>query len=139
MRARTTRSDTMPRHRVLVVDDDLSIRVLVSILLESAGYEPAAVGTVERALARLDDQGADLVLTDLQMSGAGGVELLTCLRLGGSRLPAIAMTGSDDEELIAAARRAGAATVLRKPFSPERLRAAVEASLAGDPAARPAA
>ena len=139
MRATTTRSHPMPRLRVLVVDDDLSIRVLVSLLLESAGYAPAAVGSVERALARLDEHGADLVLTDLQMPGAGGLELLDCLHFGGSHVPAVVMTGSDDEVLIDAALARGAAAVLRKPFSLEQLRRVVQASLVASPAAQPAA
>jgi two-component system response regulator MtrA len=129
----------MSRSRVLVVDDDLAIRVLVSILLEAAGYEPVAVPSVERALERLDGEHVDLVLTDLQMPGAGGLELLDCLRLGGSRVPAIVMTGSDDDELLDAALRRGAATVLQKPFSPEALRAAVDGCLAATPAVQPAA
>jgi CheY-like chemotaxis protein len=125
MRATATESER--RLRVLVVDDDLSIRVLVSVLLEAAGYAPTAVATVARALARLDEDGADLVVTDLQMPGAGGLELLECLRSEATPVPAIAMTGSADEDLIDAARDRGAVTVLRKPFSPEQLRRAVEA------------
>jgi CheY-like chemotaxis protein len=120
---------------VLVVDDELSVRVLVSLLLESAGYEPVAVPSVDRALARLDEHGADLVVTDLVMPGLGGLDLLAALRRRASRIPVIAMTGSDDERLIGDAFELGAATVIRKPFSAELLRATIDAALSSGRAA----
>ena len=119
----------MAKPRILVVDDELSIRVLVSVLLEGAGYEPLAVASVERALERLDDEHVDLVLTDLQMPLAGGLELLACLRLTSSPVPVVVMTASDDADLVDEAFVRGATALLRKPFSPERLRQTVQAVL----------
>jgi DNA-binding response OmpR family regulator len=114
---------------VLVVEDDLSARILVALLLEHAGCSPTAVPTVGRALERLDDEGADLVLTDLNLSGESGLDLMLRLRERGSATPVVAMSGSEDAELIARAFRLGAKTVLHKPFSAAWLRAAVEAAL----------
>jgi DNA-binding response OmpR family regulator len=128
------------RIRVLVVDDDLSCRVLAAILLERAGYAPTAVASVERALERTREGGADLVLTDLAMPGLGGLDLLERLLERSDSTPAIAMTASDDEQLVSRALELGAKGVLHKPFSPELLRAIVQATLDGDPALeRPAA
>jgi CheY-like chemotaxis protein len=115
--------------RVLVVDDDLSCRVLASLLLERAGYSPTAVGSVARALKRLAEDGADLVLTDIVMPGRGGLDLLASLPQLGAALPTLVMTGSDDEALVGRALELGARGVLRKPFSPELLRAAVRRAL----------
>ena len=125
-----------PQHRarVLVVEDDLACRILAALLLEHGGYSPIAVPTVARALERLEDEGADVVLTDLQMPGENGLDLLRTLRERRSHVPALVMTGSDDPDGIACAFELGARTVLRKPFSPEWLYAALGAALDGMPA-----
>ena len=78
--------------------------------------------------------GTDVVLTDLQLPGESGLDLLLALRERRSATPAIVMTGSDDAELISRAFELGATTVLRKPYSPEWLRATVGAALEGLPA-----
>jgi two-component system response regulator HydG len=117
------------RARVLVIDDDLACRVLAALLLEKAGYSPTAVGSVERGLERLEDEGADVVVTDLLMPDQSGLDLLLALRDRQSAVPVIVMTGSDDLELLALALELGAASVLRKPYSPEALSAAVSGAL----------
>jgi DNA-binding response OmpR family regulator len=115
-----------PRSRILVVDDDLGSRTLAAIVLTEAGYSPICVPTVERALARLAQDGADLVLTDLMMPRLGGVDLMRALRTSTDAPPVLAMTSSDDEVLISEALDLGAAGVLRKPVPPERLVAMVD-------------
>jgi CheY-like chemotaxis protein len=117
------------RARVLVVDDELACRVLVALLLEQAGYEPIAVATVERAVERLDGEGAEVVLTDLIMPRRGGIDLLRILRDRRPTTPALAVTGSADEELIARALALGAKAVIQKPFGSEALRTTVRAVL----------
>jgi len=123
------------RARVLVVDDDLASRILAALLLEKAGHSPTAVPTVKRALERIDDDGADLVLTDLTLPGESGLDLLLGLRERGSHTPVIVMTGSDDVELMARALDLGARAVLRKPYSSQWLEAVVGEALGGLPAA----
>ena len=122
------------RARVLVVEDDLACRILAALLLEKGGYAPTAVPTVARALERLEQEGTDLVLTDLQLPGESGLDLLLTLRERRSRTPVIVMTGSDDTQLIARALELGATTVIRKSHSTEWLYAAVGAALEGLPA-----
>jgi CheY-like chemotaxis protein len=128
------------RTRVLVVDDDLASRILVAILLENRGYSPTAVGTVSRALERIESEGTDVVVTDLIMPGRGGLDLLESLRERASHTPVIMMTGSADEELAGRALELGAEVVLRKLYLFEELHLAVAAALARPtPAARPRA
>jgi DNA-binding response OmpR family regulator len=122
------------RTRILIVEDDLACRILAALLLERGGYAPTAVPTVARALERLNDEGTDLVLTDLQLPGESGLDLLLALRERRSPTPVIVMTGSDDTQLIDRALELGAATVIRKPYSTEWLHAAVGAALEGLPA-----
>jgi CheY-like chemotaxis protein len=113
------------RTRVLVVDDDLASRILVAILLEKGGYSPTAVGTVSRALERIESEGTDVVVTDLIMPGRGGLDLLESLRERARHTPVIVMTGSDDEELAGRAVELGAEIVLRKLYLAEELHLAV--------------
>jgi len=123
----------MPRRaHVLVIDDDLSCRVLAALLLEKAGYSPSAVASVERGLQRLDDEGADVVVTDLMLPGRSGLDLLRTLREQQSPVPVIVMTGTGDLELLAVALDLGAVSVLRKPYAPEALAAAVRGALVPD-------
>jgi CheY-like chemotaxis protein len=135
-----TPAATDARTRVLVVDDDLASRILVAILLEKGGYSPTAVGTVSRALERIESAGTDVVVTDLIMPGRGGLELLESLRERARHTPVIVMTGSDDEELAGRALDLGAEVVLGKLYLVEELHAAVAAALNGATrAARPRA
>jgi DNA-binding response OmpR family regulator len=117
------------RTRVLIVEDDLACRILAALLLEREGYVPTAVPTVARAIERLDGEGTDVVLTDLQLPGESGLDLLLALRERRSTLPVVVMTGSDDPQLIDRALDLGAKTVIRKPYSAEWLCAAVGAAL----------
>ena len=125
-----------PKHpSVLVVDDDLALRVVTTVMLEHEGFSPVAVGSAERALERLGRERFDVVLTDLAMPGAGGIELLRQLDERGGRLPVVVMTGSDDPALLRRAVDLGARTVLQKPVPGERLGAALRLALGEDRAA----
>jgi CheY-like chemotaxis protein len=122
--------------RVLVVDDDLACRVLAVLLLEHAGHSPTAVATVERAIERLVDAKVDVVLTDLNMPGRSGVDLLLLMRELRLAAPVVVMTGSDDDVLIGRTIDLGATSVLRKPYGTAELAAAVDGAL-GAHSARP--
>jgi DNA-binding response OmpR family regulator len=117
------------RPKVLVVDDDLSLRVLTTIVLARVGYSPTAVSGVARALERVAEGGVDVVLTDLAMPGLDGFDLLTALRASRMSPPVVVMTASDDEEQIIRALGLGARTVVRKPFTGEELGVALEIAL----------
>jgi DNA-binding response OmpR family regulator len=132
--ARSNAMTTDRRMRVLIVEDDLAYRIVTALLLERGGYVPTAVPTVARALERLDGEGTDLVLTDLQLPGASGIDLLLTLRERRSATPVIVMTGSNDTDLTDRALELGAKTVIRKPYSTEWLHAAVGAALGELPA-----
>jgi len=123
---------------VLIVDDDLSCRVLAALLLEVGGYRPLAVASVARALEKLDAARFDVVLTDLHMPVRSGLDLLLELRVRDHASPVVVMTGSADEQLLSRASDLGAVGLLRKPFAPDELRAAVAAAL-GSTDARPVA
>lgn len=112
--------------RVLVIDDDLACRVLAALLLEHAGHSPTAVASVDRGLERLSTAEVEVVVTDLNMPGRTGIDLLLQMRELGLPQPVIVMTGSDDEAQIARTVELGAAAVLRKPYGTGALEAAID-------------
>jgi CheY-like chemotaxis protein len=119
-------------HRVLLIDDDELVRRALTALLEHAGYEVQPASDADSGLRLFREQGADLVLTDLQMPDRGGIEVVLAVRYGPRPVPVIAMSGSDEPRGLEALRDAamvGAVAFLRKPFTGEELAAAVRAAL----------
>ncbi len=114
--------------RILIVDDDESLRETMRIILAAAGHEVA-----EEADGRLVEQTAvawrpDLIVIDLRMPGRDGLETIQGLRSSGVQTPIIAMTGVAPD-LFDAATRLGAGAVLEKPFAAAALRAVVDSLL----------
>ena len=100
--------------------------------LESLGYTVVAAGG-GRAALELFTAGPDrfdLVVTDIQMPGLGGLELLKRIRAIRPTLPVILTTGYSEVMDEAGARALGASDLLQKPFTRARLAAAVQAALA---------
>jgi CheY-like chemotaxis protein len=110
---------------VLVVEDDFAIRDLVSEVLDAAGYRVLTAENGVEALAKIDAQPPDLVVSDLMMPLLDGVELAARLRSDPrfQKLPMIAMSGA--MHLVAAARTQFT-TLLAKPFDFSDLVASVD-------------
>ena len=106
--------------RVLVVDDQRSVRWVVARMLRSRGVETVEAGDGTEALAALHDGGAafDLVLTDLRMPEMGGVELACAVRVEDPALPVVAMLGWSGGYTMPELEQAFDA-ILLKPFRPE--------------------
>ena len=105
--------------RVLIVDDELSARKLLAIILEDAGARCKTAACAEEALKALDHERLDAVLVDLHMPGISGMELLSQAR---PRHPAVAIlmvTGVDDIRVGIEAMRRGADDYLVKPLQME--------------------
>ena len=117
---------------ILLADDDAMLRYLAVSILEAGGYRVLQATNGAEALAALA-AGHDvaLVITDLQMPGMGGEELVRRLRgiVNSSLLPVIVLTGSDEYETEARLMDAGADDYIRKPIDPPRFIARVKATL----------
>jgi DNA-binding NtrC family response regulator len=113
--------------RVLIVEDEEKLRRVLSLHLESKGFEVSAAATAEEAL-RLAPQ-AQLVLTDLRLPGMDGMALLESLQRMNARLPVIVMTAFSSVETAVEAMKKGAADFLPKPFSLDHLDAVVGKAL----------
>ncbi len=119
--------------RVLVVDDDLSLREFLTILLERDGYAVRAVASGEEALAEAERDWPDLVLTDLNMPGIDGLELLGALKERGARagrdVEVIVVTAYGSTASAVEAMKLGAADYVTKPFNNDELRLLVRRAL----------
>jgi DNA-binding response OmpR family regulator len=107
--------------RVMVVDDDVTVREVVVTYLRAAGYDVGEAADGEAALADLREERADLVVLDLMLPGIDGLEVCRRVRAKGDDVPVIMLTalGSETDRVIGLER--GADDYVTKPFSPREL------------------
>jgi putative two-component system response regulator len=117
--------------RVLVADDDASLRLLMSVLLERAGYNVAVAADGIAALALANEYEPDLILLDVQMPGLNGIEVTRRLRARAQTAitPIILVTGLGETADKVAGLDAGASDFIIKPFERADLLARVRAGL----------
>src|SRR5689334_1867545 len=116
---------------ILVVDDQPQLLNSVQMTLELAGYRVCTAGTGIEALAVLQAQPIDLILTDIGMPQLDGYQLCRRVRADGrwSAIPLLFLTARRAEEDIRYAKSLGADDYLMKPIEPEDLLAAVDTCL----------
>lgn len=109
------------RRRVLVVDDEESLRHMLQLMLRKEGYEVVCAGDVDAAVAALDGAAYDIVITDLRMPGRSGLELVD--EIGRRRLgtTVVVMTAYGSREVAIEAMKRGAYDYLSKPFASDEL------------------
>jgi excisionase family DNA binding protein len=116
------------RARVLVVDDEASIRDLLSKTLALAEYDVDTAADASSALGRVRASEYDLLIADLKMPGMDGLTLIRQVKRIRAELPVIIITGFSTESSAIEAVNLGVAGYLRKPFRvPEVLAAAAKA------------
>lgn len=115
--------------KILVVDDDDSIRWSLEDLLDRDGYQVRAVASGEEALEHIADEPFDLVLLDLMMKGIGGMEVLAALREQALDTAVIVLTAHGSMETAINALRQGAHDYLLKPTDTVSLRESVRTAL----------
>ena len=118
------------RGKVLVVDDDESMRLACAQTLEQAGFATALAVDAEQALARARLEAFDVALMDLMMPGMPGMEALGRLKQDSPDLLVIIITGYATIESAVEAMQRGAYNYLAKPFTPEALTAIVRKATA---------
>lgn len=125
-----SRKSTKPR--VLIVDDDDDVRRLLRFILWREGYEAVEAGTGQQALALAVDASPALILLDVMMPDADGLDICRTLK-GDPRtcgVPVIVVTAYFSAARRAEARLSGGADLIAKPFSPymliERVRAVMD-------------
>jgi two-component system response regulator AtoC len=118
-----------PRHvmadRVLVVDDEQSLRKVLSATLQREGYEVEVASDGEEALAALERDGADVVVTDLVMPRMDGLTLLRKVVKSHPDVPVIVVTAHGKIDSAVTAMKAGAFDFVTKPFEHADLKAII--------------
>jgi two-component system, NtrC family, response regulator AtoC len=107
--------------KVLIIDDEPSLRHTVSMILGEEGYETHAASDGREGLERALELRPDMVLTDVRMPGMGGLEFLERYRAEGGEALVIVMTAYGSTELAIEAMKQGAYDYVPKPFSADQL------------------
>ena len=102
--------------RVLVVDDEENIRVVLRSLLKKQGYQVESATSAEDALGQLESFDPDFVLADVRMTGMTGLELTAELKARASLATVILMSAYGSVDLAIEAMKAGAYDYISKPF-----------------------
>jgi CheY-like chemotaxis protein len=126
--------------QILLVEDEQLTRACIRDLLEDAGYSVAEAGDGRQGLEACDAAHYDLVITDMLMPRADGVELIQALKNGHADMPILAISGGGRVPgalCLTLAGSLGAVATLAKPFSRDALLAAVSTCLDGSPGGEP--
>ncbi len=119
----------MPHGRILVIDDEDSIREYLSMMLEREGYEVLAASDGKKAVKLSKRESFDAVITDIQLPGMTGIEILGSFKESDPTVPIIIVTGHASQESAIEALNLGAFYYLLKPVSNEELKQVVRNAL----------
>ena len=117
------------RRRLLLVEDDHTLRQTLAFSLTREGYDVSSVGDGESALDAARSAGLDLILLDVMLPGMSGIDVLRVLRGEGVATPVIILSAKGDEIDRVVGLRVGADDYVSKPFSRPELLARIEAVL----------
>lgn len=123
--------------RVLVVDDDADVRLVLRALLAQQGYDTAEAGGVATAVEAIDrhhagQEAIDVVICDVRMPDGDGLELLRLIAERCPRLPVVMLTAYGTVPLAVEAMRCGAVDVVCKPFERKALVSVLERARRGE-------
>jgi len=117
------------KRRILVVEDDRTLRQALVFNLEGEGYEARSAVDGEQALAAARDGGLDLILLDLMLPGMSGMEVLRTMRGDGIDTPVVILSAKGAEIDRVVGLQVGADDYVAKPFSRPELLARIETVL----------
>ncbi|MBJ6799265.1 sigma-54-dependent transcriptional regulator [Geomonas propionica] len=117
------------RARILVVDDELSMREFLAILLDGEGYLVDQAESAEDALSRIGGQSYEMVISDVSMPGLGGIELLSRIKSQCPDTAVLMITAFTTAEQAVEAMKLGAYDYIGKPFKVEEVKVLVRKAL----------
>jgi DNA-binding NtrC family response regulator len=119
----------MKRVKILVIDDDESLRRVLEYNLAQEGYAVLTASSGEQGLELLRKEGADLVLTDVRMAGLDGLQVLERARKLDPAIQVIILTAFGTIEMAVEAMKAGAFHYISKPFNRDELKLTIRKAL----------
>ena len=113
---------------ILLVDDSATIRNMLKATLEPFGYRILEASGGRAGLEVVKQEKLDLIISDQNMPGLDGLGMVKSIRAGSNNpgVPILVLTTETSDEMKAASRAAGASGWMSKPFTPERLEAALK-------------
>jgi two-component system response regulator PilR (NtrC family) len=119
----------MPDARILVVDDEVSMREVLDITLRQEGYDVTLADSGEAALRALDEAAFDLVVTDLRMKGVDGLAVLRAVKERAPGTAVLMVTAFASTDSAVEAMKLGAYDYVTKPFKLDELRLTIASAL----------
>ncbi|HJV34658.1 response regulator [Geomonas sp.] len=120
----------MDKDKILIVDDEPDIALILKLQLEDAGYLTSRARDGVEALEILNREGFSLILLDIKMPRMDGLEVLG--RIGGEKIPVVMMTAHGSEDIAVNAMKKGALDYISKPFETEDMLQKVKRAIAQD-------
>ena len=117
----------MPK-RILTVDDSKTMRDMLLVTLKQAGYDVVQADDGQAGLSKLESEGADVIITDINMPVMDGIAFIKACRAqpAYASTPILTLTTESSDARKAEGRAAGATGWIVKPFNPERLVRVIE-------------
>lgn len=123
-------SGDIERPTVVVIDDDISVRESLELLIVSAGWRPLLFESAQSFLATHLASAPCCLVLDVNMPGLNGLDLQTMINMGGNRMPIIFVSGFGDVPMTVKALKGGALDFLTKPIDTLALLEAIRSALA---------
>ncbi|WP_343560475.1 response regulator [Sphingobacterium sp.] len=106
---------------ILIAEDDELILRTVEHKLVKEGHEVVLTRNGQEAIEKIEESDFDLVVTDIMMPFASGIEILSAIKRIGKKIPVIVLSSMGQEEVVVDAFDLGASDFMVKPFSPNEL------------------
>ncbi|WP_246944502.1 response regulator [Bacillus sp. AK128] len=117
------------KEKILIVDDQFGIRILLNEVFQKEGYQTFQAANGYQALEIVDKHSPDLVLLDMKIPGMDGIEILKRMKAVDQEIRVIIMTAYGELDMIQEAKDLGAITHFAKPFDIDEIREAVKKHL----------
>jgi FixJ family two-component response regulator len=116
---------------VVIVDDDVSVRESLELLIRSAGWRPETFASAQEFLCRPRVNAPSCLVLDITLPGLSGLDLQEIVAVDRIDMPIVFITGHDDVPMTIRAMKGGASAYLTKPFDGETLLSAIRHAVDG--------
>lgn len=107
--------------KILVAEDEPIMLKTISLRLKKDGYDVMTTDNGREALSLIDEHAPDLIITDIMMPYASGLEIVGSVKQGEKKIPVIVLSAMGQENVVLEAFNLGADDFIAKPFSPNEL------------------